>query len=149
MLRSLGKGEILRYFQTGGVHKYWLELLSVLQHPGMWFSLEVKNQESGFLWSIPRKIWRWFRELSLSSTGLTWKNYSLMAVGLEYWNLWIYLEKQKFWSKNECLSLQSILHKQYQIQSFHKASTLTSFALSFARWINDAIKALPIAPISS
>ena len=72
-----------------------------------------------------------------------------MAVGLEYWNLWIYLEKQKFWSKNECLSLQSILHKQYEIQSFHKASTLTSFALSFARWVNDAIKALPIVPISS
>ena len=72
-----------------------------------------------------------------------------MAVGLEYWNLWIYLEKKKFWSKNECLSLQSILHKQYEIQSFHKASTLTSFALSFARWVNDAIKALPIVPISS
>ena len=86
---------------------------------------------------------------TLSPTGLTWKNYSLMAVSLEYWNLWIYLEKQKFWSKNECLSLQSILHKQYQIHSFRKASTLTSFALSFARWINDAIKALPIVPISS
>ena len=49
MLRSLGKGEILRYFQTGGVHKSRLELLSILQHPEMWFSLEVKNQESGFL----------------------------------------------------------------------------------------------------
>lgn len=49
MLRSLGKGEMLRYFQTGGVHKSRLELLSILQHPEMWFSLEVKNQEYGFL----------------------------------------------------------------------------------------------------
>lgn len=31
MLRSSGKGQILGYCQIGGLHKYCLELLSVLQ----------------------------------------------------------------------------------------------------------------------
>lgn len=100
MLRLSRKGQVLRYFQIEGVHKYCLDLFSVPK---------PQRSDSASLEYDPR-IWIFIKycqeifmkmvlQLYIDYPGLTKRNDSLMIIYLKCRNLRIFPEKEKSWSK--------------------------------------------------